>query len=110
MENELPDFIKGFLMHITQQEEGTWVPVARLSSDDTLKRKNHDMQARRLASEGKVLYHKLQVIQATLAANKSEFWDSIYKAYNLPSDLTYKIDDDGTVLKHVPTPPTAENA
>ena len=107
--NDLPEPIRRILGALGGPQ-GTWISVAKLSPEDILKKKNHDLQARRLASEAKVLHDKLRVITAQLEANRSEFWDGIYKAYSLPSDLQYKIDEDaGQVLKHVPPPP-AENA
>ncbi len=105
----MDDVLKHLKQFLVGDDGGTWVNVAKLSSEDILKKKNHDMQLRRLTSEGKVLYSKLEVIRATMAANSTEFWDGIYKAYNLPSDLTYKIDADGQVLKHVPSPDSKEN-
>lgn len=109
--DELPDFLKNILgiFKIIQPDSGTWVNVARLNSEDMLKKKNHDSQCRKLWSEGKVLYTKLQALNATIEANKAEFWDGIYKNYSLPSDHSYRIDDTGQVLKHVPAPPV-ENA
>ncbi len=103
----LPEPLKRLLG--LQDHKGTWVNVVKLQPEDVMKKKNHDMQARRLASEAKVLHDKLRLIAATLNANQSEFWDGIYKHYSLPSDLQYRIDDEGHVLKHVPAPP-AENA
>jgi hypothetical protein len=112
-ENDMPDEIKRFMKFFEsfnhQHNQGTWVNVAKLSPEDTLKKKNLDMTNRRLWSEYKVFMSKIQLTQATLQANNMEFWDSIYKAYNLPSDLQYKIDNEGQVIKHVPAPP-AENA
>jgi hypothetical protein len=109
--DEMPDFMKQFfqILQLGQVDQGSWVNVAKLSSEDQLKKKNYDMQLRRLVSEGKVLFSKLQVVRATIEANKAEFWDEVYKTYNLPSDLNYKIDEQGQVSKHVAAPP-AENA
>lgn len=106
--SSLPDPLKRIL-GLLSGHQGTWVNVAKLTPEDTLKKKNHDLQGRRLASEAKVLHDKLRVVGAQLAANQSEFWDGIYRAYSLPSDLQYRIDDEGQVMKHVPAPP-AENA
>lgn len=110
--SDFPDFMKNLLgiFHIIHPDSGTWVNVGKLNSDDILKKKRHDMDCRRLWSEGKVLYNKLQVIHATLEANKAEFWDGIYKAYSLPSDLNYRVDDTGQISKHVPAPPSQEGS
>jgi hypothetical protein len=108
---EMPEFMKHVLgmFKIVDLNAGTWVNVAKLNSEDQLKKKNHDMQIRRLMSEGKVLNDKLQLLHATIQAAKSEFWDGVYKTYSLPSDLSYRIDDTGQVLKHVAEPPPGEN-
>ena len=81
--------------------------MSKLSGDDLLRKKNHDMQTRRLASEARVMNDKLQVIMATMKANNSEFWDSLYKTYSLPADLNYRIDAEGNITKHVASPPGA---
>lgn len=109
--DELPDEIKRimkFFESFEAQNQGIWVNVAKLSPEDTLKKKNLDMANRRLWSEYKVHLSKIHLVQAILQANNTEFWDGIYRAYNLPSDLQYKIDNEGQVIKHVP-PPQAEN-
>lgn len=110
--DEIPEEMKRFMEFFESFEnhnQGTWVNVAKLSPEDTLKKKNLDMSNRRLLSEYKVFLSKIHLVQATMQANSMEFWDSIYKNYNLPSDLQYKIDNEGQVIKHVPAPPS-ENA
>lgn len=106
MNDDFSEFMKQFF---GPPNPGTWVAVSKLSGDDLLRKKNHDMQTRRLGSEARVLNDKLQVLIATIRANNSEFWDSLYRTYSLPSDLNYKIDQEGNITKHVPAPP-AENA
>lgn len=109
--NDVPDEIKNimkFFQSFETKDQSTWVNVAKLSPEDTMKKKNLDMANRRLFSEYKVYLTKIHLVQATLSANNTEFWDGIYKGYNLPSDLQYKIDNEGQVIKHVPAPP-AEN-
>lgn len=105
MVDDIPDFLKPFF----GGNAGSWIQIGRLTGEDLLRKKNFDMQERRYASEARVLNDKLQVIIAQARAARSEFWDSLYKAYSLPSDLNYKIDEQGIIMKHVPAPP-AENA
>lgn len=113
--DEMPEFLKKMFehMHIVElslgAEKGSWVNVAKLSPVDILKKKDFDMRARRLYSQAKVLHSKLQVIYATMQSEKDELWDGLYGNYNLPSDLSYRIDEKGQVIKYVPAPP-AENA
>lgn len=108
---DLPDFLKHIMgiFRIIEPVSGTWVNVAQLKPEDVLKHKNHEMKRRRAFSEGKVLYAKLQALQAQMEAEKAEFWDELYKGYNLPSDLQYRIEDGGQVMKLVPAPPPTEN-
>lgn len=87
-----------------QAPPGSFHSVAKLAGEDLLKKKNYDMRTRRLASKARVLRDKHQAIMAELEANRSEFWDGIYESCGLPSDLNYKIDEDGQVFKFVPPP------
>lgn len=106
MTDDFGEFMKQFF---GPPDPGTWVAVSKLSGDDLMRKKTHDSLQRRLGSEARVLNDKLKMIVATIQSNNSEFWDSLYKTYSLPSDLNYKIDGEGNITKHVPTPP-AENA
>ena len=113
--DEMPDFLKKMFEHMHMVEvsfggdKGTWVNVAQLKPEDIMKKKELDMKRRRGWSKAKVLGSKLQAVYATMQAEQDEFWDGIYEAYSLPSNLPYKVDEAGQVIKYVPTPP-AENA
>jgi hypothetical protein len=114
--DEIPDFLKKMFEHMHMVElnleggdKGTWVNVAKLSPEDMMKKKELDMKKRRHFSKAKMLSSKLQAVYATMQADQDEFWDGIYEAYSLPSNLPYKVDDEGQVIKYVPAPP-AENA
>lgn len=117
MSDEMPDFLKKMFehMHIVEMnlgggDKGSWVNVARLKDEDILKKKELDMKRRRLFSKAKVLSSKLQALYATMQAEQDEFWDGIYETYSLPSNLPYKVDEEGQVIKYVPAPPPTENA
>jgi hypothetical protein len=113
--DQLPDPLKKLFEHMhmielnLEGDKGTWVNVTKLSPEDMMKKKDLDMKKRRQSSEIKVLTSKLNVIYATLQADQDEFWDGIYKNYGLPSNLPYKVDEQGQVIKYVPPPP-GENA
>ena len=113
--DEMPDFLKKMLeqMHIVELnlmgEKGSWVNVAQLRPEDVMKKKELDMKRRRFWSKLKVLSSKMQAIHATVQADQDEFWDGIYETYSLPSNLTYKVQEDGQVVKYVPAP-QGENA
>ena len=113
--DEMPDFLKEMFkhMHIVEMNlegtKGSWVNVAQLKPEDILKKKELDMKRRRFWSKAKVLSSKLQALSATMQAENDEFWDGIYETYSLPSNLPYKVDETGQVIKYVPAPP-AENA
>jgi hypothetical protein len=109
--DEMPDFLKKLFEHIHVVEmnfgdKGSWVNVAKLQSEDVLKKKELDLKRRQFFSKAKVLTSKLQVIYATAQADQDEFWDGLYSKYNLPANLPYKVDDDGQVVKYVPAPPS----
>ncbi len=113
--DEMPDHLKKLFEHMHMVEinlsgdRGTWVNVAQLKPEDVMKKKELDMKKRRLWSQAKVLQSKLQVVWATMQAEQDEFWDGIYNTYSLPANLSYKVGEDGQVVKYVPAPP-AENA
>ena len=112
---EMPDFLKKMFehMHIVEMnlggEKGSWVNVAQMKPEDIMKKKELDLKRRRFWSKAKVLSSKLQALQATMQAETDEFWDGVYEIYNLPSNLNYKVDETGQVVKYVPAPPS-ENA
>jgi hypothetical protein len=115
MADEMPDFLKKMFEHMHMVEfslggeKGSWVNVAKLSPEDVMKKKELDSKRRKAWSKVKVLSSKMQAITAAMQADQDEFWDGIYETYSLPSNLAYKVDEEGQVIKYVPAPPS-ENA
>jgi hypothetical protein len=81
----------------TEDDRSNWIQVAKLNSDDVLRKRNLFAKSALARREAEVLIKKAKALKANVEADGDEWWAHLHRTYGLPEG-NYHIADDGRIL------------